>query len=135
MASWSEIDRQTKDPVGAALLARGLLKYSRDGLTDWELDFLEGMAERKATEDLSTRQAEKLLQIRDDVERIATFRGFSIRSLVLRCHEARNDLDEDDEIWIAELFALSTDRIRRRLVGRLLRCARQLHLVDSHLLA
>jgi hypothetical protein len=80
---------------------------------------------------LTTRQAEKLLQIRDGLVTITVFHGFSVEKLLAGCHLARLDLSEDDEEWIVSAHAKSDGSVRRCQIGRLMRCARQLLLVES----
>jgi hypothetical protein len=138
MASWAEIERVRKDPTAVRRLAKfllNLLKLSHVEFTDWEIDFLEGMARRDAEQELTTRQSEKLLQIRDDAEVISEFRGFSVRSLLRRCHDARLDLAEGDEEWVVEMFERSQSTIKRKQVGRLMRCARELQIIEDDLAA
>jgi hypothetical protein len=71
------------------------------------------------------------LQIRDGIQSVETFRGFSIKALLAGCFEARNDLSEDDEQWIASICTISMNSIKRTQAGRLMRCAAQLGLVDD----
>jgi hypothetical protein len=130
MASWKEIEGFRKDPKAARLLAKSLLKTGSGVLTEWEADFLDSMSRRYQDWELTTRQAEKLLQIRDGLETVTVFRGFSVEKLLAACHLARLDLSEDDEAWIVRIRAKSGNSIPRCNVGRLMRCARQLHLVE-----
>jgi hypothetical protein len=130
MASWIEIDRIRKDPAAARALAARLLKIHRHDFTDWELDFLQSIARYHSDEELTTRQGEKLLQIRDDVELITKYHGFSIKTLIQGCYEGRMDLDEADETWIEELRG--KEAIKRRFIGRLLRCARRLGNIEKY---
>jgi len=132
MASWIEIDRVRKDASGARFMAGLQLKYSYDGLTDWEVQFLADIVAREQVEELTNRQAEVLLQIRDKVTRVSKVGTFSVRSLIAKCHEARADLSEDDAEWLEGLRAESPEKIRRGEAWRLLRCARQLYLVEGY---
>ncbi|PVM85877.1 hypothetical protein [Caulobacter endophyticus] len=131
MASWREIEALKQDRGAAQRLAEALFALGPEALTDWEQDFLEGVPRRLLYDDLSTLQAEKLLQIRDDVEVLSMFEGMRIASLIRRCHEARLDLEEDDEDWIVQIAQTSPTALRRRYLGRLLRCARRLGLLDA----
>lgn len=131
MASWREIARIRKDATAVRSIAERLLGLSNAEFTEWELIFLESMARRDSPDDLSTRQAEKLLEIRDGVEFIREHRGFSVRILIKSCNEARLDLSEEDERWISEVRERNTVSLRRRHIGRLMRCARQLHLIED----
>ena len=135
MASWREIERIRKSPDDFRRLAHSLLASAGD-LTEWESDFLESVTRRAAQrrfdlpECYSLRQSEKLLEIRDGRIPVDTVRGFSVVTLVKKCYEARLDLSEDDEIWIAALHAARAFAIKRRDASRLLRLAEQLCIID-----
>jgi hypothetical protein len=131
MASWREIDQIRKDPASVREIAKRLLGLPRSEFTDWEIDFLQGTANHTARGDLTTRQSEKLLQIRDDIEIITQFRGFSVELLLKQCHDARVDLSEPDETWIAQMFARNKASIRRKSIGRLMQCARELNIIEE----
>jgi len=133
MASWREIERVRKDVRGARAIAARLLKHFLNALTAWETEFLESLLRREGLAELTTRQGEKLLEIRDGVEPIDEFRGFSIALLIKNVHEARADLEEADEEWIVRTRQRGDSWIRRKDVGRLMACARALHLVEEEL--
>ena len=132
MASWREIDRIRKDPTAFRALATRLLKFGTD-LTDWEKDFLASIGGDRDSKEFTTRQSEKLLQIRDDNEFVTKCHdGFSVPLLLRRCREARLDLSESDEAWIEGFFERSNGiSMKRKHVGRLLRCARELHIIEE----
>jgi hypothetical protein len=132
MATWKEIDRIRKDAVAMRDIAKRLLKLPKDDFTDWEINFLQDMARHNGEEDdLTTRQSEKLLQIRDDTEFITEIRGFSVKIVLRKCYEARLDHSESDEDWIVEMFRRSEGSIKRKYAGRLMRCARELNIVEE----
>ncbi len=131
MASWREIDRVRKDPQRAADIAKRLLSLPASELSDWELDFLRSIRRLRNVEEFTTRQAEKLLQIRDDIQEVTEVLSFSVELLLKRCFEARLDLSEADEEWVVSRFQTSPRKIRRKHVGRLMRCARELNLVEQ----
>jgi hypothetical protein len=131
MASWLEIDRIRKNPKGFRALAKSLHTHI-SGLTDWEVDFLASIAAEKDRAEFTTRQSEKLLQIRDDHESVTEIRGgFGVKTVLQQCYEARLDLREDDEEWIARRYENSPTTIRRKYAGRLRRCACELGLIDA----
>jgi len=131
MASWKEIDRIRKDPKGFRALAKGLRAHI-SALTDWEKDFLTSINNQSDKEEFTTRQSEKLLQIRDDYESITEMRGgFSVKIILRQRREARCDLSEDDEAWILQRFEESQTTIRRKYAGRLRRCAGELGLIED----
>jgi hypothetical protein len=131
MASWREIDRVRKDPQGAVNIAKRLLELSPTEFTDWELDFLRSIRRLRNVEEFTTRQSEKLLQIRDDTEVVEEVLGFSVQLLLKCCFEARLDLSEADEEWVAGRFQVNTCNIPRKHVGRPMRCARELNLIED----
>jgi hypothetical protein len=131
MASWREIDRVRKDPQAAADIANRLLALPETEFSDWELDFLRSIRRRRKIEEFTTRQIEKLLQIRDDAEVVTEVLGFSVPLLLKGCVEARLDLSENDEEWVIARAEVSSASIRRKFVGRLMRCARSLNLIEE----
>jgi hypothetical protein len=131
MASWQEIDRIRKDAKGFRALAKGLRTHIAE-LTDWERDFLTSINDQSDKDEFTTRQSEKLLQIRDDYVSVTEIRGsFSVKLILRQCYEARLDLSEDDEAWIVQRFEQSPTTLRRRHAGRLRRCARELGLIED----
>jgi hypothetical protein len=132
MASWQEIDRIRKAPKEFRALAKGLRTQFSDDLTDWEKDFLEGIAGRDGKEEFTTRQSEKLLQIRDDYTSISQMPGgFSVRIILEQCRLARLDLSDNDEQWVLQSCERSLTTIKRKHTGRLMRCARELHIIEQ----
>jgi hypothetical protein len=131
MASWREIDRVRKDANGARDLAKRLLKIYPGELTEWETDFLQSITTYTELFEFTTRQAEKLLEIRDDTQPVAAWRGFSVATMIRQCYEARLDLTEADEQWIVELRQQGGGAIRRKHLGRLMACARALNIIDD----
>lgn len=132
MASWHEINEMTRNPSGCRDLARRLFDVHGQSVNEWELGFLESIAGKTAAEQFTTRQVEKLLQIRDGLEPVKELYGFNLADLLKRVYEARLDLSDDDEEWIAALWAKRDETYMRRRAGlRLLRCARQLGIVES----
>lgn len=129
MATWLEIDRVRKDPRGFRAIALRLLKTPDHAMTGWEVDFLEDISQDRGKEEYTTRQSEKLLQIRDDAESIKTHRGFSVKTLIKDCYDGRLDLNEADGAWIEQLKGRI--EIKRRNIGRLLKCARSLGNIEE----
>lgn len=130
MASWREIERFKKDSAASRALASTLLRAHEADLTDWELAFLRSHQFLDESDDRSTRQAEKLLEIRDAHQPVSEVRGFSVLRLLDGCYAARLDLSEDDEEWIVA-FRASGRVFKRRDAGRLLRCARTLNIIET----
>jgi len=132
MASWQEIDRVRKDPKGFRALAKALRAQFSADLTDWEKDFLEAIAGRAGKEEFTTRQSEKLLQIRDDYTSVDKLPGgFSVRIVLEQCKQARLELSQNDEQWILQSYERSPTTIKRKHFGRLMRCARELQIIEE----
>ena len=83
MASWREIDRIRKTFAEFRAVAKRLLNLGAES-TEWESNFLESIC-NDTPKEFTTRQSEKLLQIRDDYETITTFHGFSVETLLDKC--------------------------------------------------
>lgn len=130
MLDYRKVNALAKDAARARRMAQPLLKSEDQEWTEWELDFLAAMSERR--EELTTRQAEKLLELEDACTWLDKVpgEGFSVRLLVKECYEARADLDEDDAAFIEALRAEGATRLRRRAVYRLMRCARAAGVVE-----
>ena len=120
MASWIEIDRVRKDPKAFKLLASHLLAdadYARER-SEFATDFLENISQSEV-EELTTRQGEILLELRDEGRRY--FRigdNLSVEILIEKLYYARLDLDNDDDI--AFIVALWTSG-RKFIAGKQLR--------------
>lgn len=119
-----------ESPDSVRALARQLLAIGeRDpatAWTDWELDFLDGMATRESEEPLSMRQREVLDELRSAATRLNDLDGIRVRNLIERCWQERADLDnDDDQLFIEELRASGQRSVTRRQRGRLLRLCRE----------
>src|SRR6476646_2526885 len=115
MAPWKEIEEFKRDPARARRLAKALLDSAMEW-TDWEEPFLETMSAIRGP--LTTRQAEKLLELRDAAKRVPAVKGFSVRSLFSSCWEARLDLDDDHDIeFLDKLRGGSWATLRSRDAG------------------
>ena len=126
-------DRIRKDLVAVRSLAKRLLDLPHADWNDWEIDFLQHMARHKGSDPITTRQCEKLLELRDDAEYYSSVRGFSVQSLIKSCWHARDDLDsEDDRKFIEQLKETSYSCIKRRQLRKLLACARKLGEIEQY---
>jgi hypothetical protein len=133
MQDYKEIDRIRKDLVAVRSLAKRLLDLPHADWNDWEIDFLQHMARHKGPDPITTRQGEKLLELRDDAEYYSSVRGFSVQSLIKNCWVARDDLDsEDDRKFIEQLKETSYSCIKRRQLRKLLACARKLGEIEQY---
>jgi hypothetical protein len=123
MTDYREINALQRDPARAARMAQTLLALHDIAWTDWELDFLGSMS-RESDEDLSTRQAEKLVELRDASVWHSSVDGLSLRLVVKSCNEMRHLLSERDEEFVVRLREQGATALRRRDAARLMRCAR-----------
>jgi hypothetical protein len=130
MPSYKEMHELARNPVKVRTLARRLLVTQEDR-TDWEHDFLESLAAHYGPEALSTRQCEKLIELRDGAEHVyTTFEGFSVATLIEGCILARLDMDYDDDINFIEGLK-GARSIKRRQLGSLLRCCRRFGVIED----
>ena len=133
MQDYQEIDRVRKDSVAVSFLAKRLLVIPNHDWNDWELDFLEHMARHRGRDPITTRQGEKLIELRDDSEYHSSVKGFSVASLIASCWLARDDLNsEQDRKFIEDLKASGVSAIKRRQLWKLLVCARELGEVEKY---
>jgi hypothetical protein len=130
MADYREINEVRKDAARARSLAQFLSTLDDMEWTDWELDFLASIGSRH--QDLTTRQGEKLIELRDDSVWYTAVDGFSLKTLIDRCHFCRDELDEHDASFIGRVKAAGGTRLRRKDARRLLRCARALGEIEPH---
>lgn len=133
MTSYREMHEIGRDPARIKSIAQDILAVHGHELDDWKRGFLKDMATWKGGRDeaLSTRQAETLIQIRDGLKRYSKVDGIRVKKLIEDCWMARLDLDEDDEDFIVRVRG-SFD-LRRGELMRLLRCARQLNLIEGYI--
>src|SRR5436189_1746611 len=133
MQDYKEIDRIRKNLVAVRSLAQRLLDLPRADWNDWEIDFLQHMARHKRPDPITTRQCEKLLELRDDAEYYSSVHGFSVQSLIKKCWLARDDLDsENDRKFIVHLKETSCSCVKRRHHRKLLAFARQLGEIEQY---
>jgi hypothetical protein len=130
MADYREIMDIQKDPVRARAMAQFLSALDDMEWTDWELDFLDSIGARQG--DLTTRQGEKLIELRDEATWYTAVDGFSLETLIDRSHLLRDELAEADAAFIERLEVSGATRLRRKDARRLLRCARTLDEIEPH---
>jgi hypothetical protein len=130
MADYREIIEIQRHPARARAMAQVLSALDDMEWTDWELDFLASIASRR--DDLTTRQGEKLAELRDESVWYTAVDGFSLKALIDRCHLCRDELADHDAAFIERLRAAGAVRLRRKNAGRLLRCARTVGEIEPH---
>ena len=130
MASYRDINALAKDSSRVRNTARYLLTLHDADWSDWELDFLEDMS--KCKDELTTRQAEKLVELRDDSIRYTKASGFLFTSVIDVCWRNRDELDDSESEFIERLKALGETALRRRDAMRLRQCAVVLGEIEPH---
>jgi hypothetical protein len=131
VADFREIDAVAKNPCRARTIAQTLLPITGGDWSDWELDFLDHMSSYQ--DFLTTRQAEKLLELRDNSVRHSKLYGFHLKTLVNKCWIARFDLDSEQDIeFIERLHLNEADTFRKADALRLLRCARSIGEIEPY---
>jgi hypothetical protein len=127
---YREVKALQRDPEHARGIAQYLFKLSDIEWTDWELDFLENMSDWQ--HELSTRQGEKLIQLRDAAMLYEKVEGFSLKTLVHNCFASRLDLSESDQDFVERRKLSGATKFRRREAARILRCARTIGLIETY---
>ncbi len=80
MTDWKEINRISKDPQGVRSLAKRLLKLPYITWPEERMRFLKDMA--RESDPITTRQAEYLIDLRDETELHSKVAEFSVASLI-----------------------------------------------------
>jgi hypothetical protein len=139
MTDYREINALQRDFHRAKRLAEFLLLMVGTEWTDWEDAFLHSIIEqvdqRIATKDdraLSTRQAEILVELRDESVLYERAEKFSIRALIRDCHGMRHLLDDGEAEFIKRHYDAGTTKLRRRQVKFLFHCARKALAVEPY---
>ena len=131
MASWPEIEKVRKDVGQFRSLAARLRSAEFDRSDDAD-DFLDKIALDDLRE-LSTRQAEFLLGLRNDAERHFNLRGFNVAKLIQECFVARLDLaDEKDIRRIEALEKTGREFITGRELGWFKRICKELVVIEEY---
>jgi hypothetical protein len=135
MGTWIEIERIRKDPEAFKLLARHLLA-DPDSVrlrSDDATDFLENIS-RYRSDELTTRQAEFLLELRDEARRYFKIGdGFSVAILIEKCFQARLELDHDSDIERIEALKTSGRMfVTGREIGWFRRICRELGEIEAY---
>jgi hypothetical protein len=106
VASWTELERVRKDPALFRGLAKRLMNDARCEDSEFADGFLANIAGWKR-EEITLRQAEVLLDLRDRAEIHTHYKGLSVALLMERCRANRHELDERDR---SRLEALCKER-------------------------
>lgn len=133
MASWSEIERVRKDPTEFRQLA---LRLNADDSFDRSEDadeFLEKISTYRYDE-LTKRQAEFLLDLRNDAEKHFSLRGLSIAILIEKCFHGRAELNDDADIdRIEKLKVSGAQFVTGRQMGWFRRICKELNEIEEYI--
>jgi hypothetical protein len=134
MADWQEINRISKDPQAVRSLAQRLLQLAYMAWAGDRLRFLEDMA--RVREPVTTRQAEYLIDLRDDAELFSTVGRFSVAALIEDCWRHRlpdryRGLSDDDCQFIERIRGKTS--LPRPQLRRLFACCRELGLIEAYI--
>ena len=130
MTDYREIHAIANDPARVRGIATYLLTLVDADWTEWEVDFLHDMVPRK--EPLSTRQGEKLVELRDNAVLYDKVDGFALKTLAEKCWLYRDELSESNCAFIERLKDAGLTSLRKPDAERLLRCARVLGEIGPH---
>lgn len=105
----------------------------QDGVDDRHLVIIESLNAQTERVELSHRQAEWLLDARDDSEFVATYFNFSIKLMLKECYENRFGIDdEDDQKWVEKTNSERLVRLRKKDARKLFAIAVALDVIDSN---
>jgi len=132
MASWIEIDRVRKDPAAFRSLAKRLLNDANFERSDFADGFLENIAHWKRDE-ISTRQSEILLELRDEAEVHFNYKGLSVPILIRKCYANRFELDQGDQERIERLYKSERRYVTGGQMGWFKRICKQLNEMEPYM--
>jgi hypothetical protein len=131
MASWTELERVRKDPIAFRALAKRLLKDPNCEDSEFADGFLENIAHWKRDE-ITLRQAEVLLGLRDNAEIHTNYKGLSVRLLMEKCYANRYELDEGDRKRLEALYEKGRSFVTGAEMGSFKRICKQLGEMEKY---
>jgi hypothetical protein len=139
MTDYKEVNALQRDLDRARSVAEFLLALVGMDWTEWEVSFLNSIIKQvddriasRNKEPLSTRQAEMLVELRDDSVWYESPDNFSIKALVNDCFVMQHLLSENEVDFIKHHKVAGTTKHRRREVIFLFRCARKAMAIEPH---
>jgi len=134
MTNWQEINQISKDPQAVLSLAQRLLKLPYATWSEYNRIFLEDRTNQR--EPLTTRQAEYLIELRNETELYSVVGGFSVSSLVEDCWrnrepDRRHGLNDDNCHFIERIRGKTA--LPRPHLRRLFACCRKLGLIEAYI--
>jgi hypothetical protein len=132
MPSWTELERVRKDPIAFRGLAKRLLDDPHCEDSHFAGGFLENIANWKRDE-ISLRQAEVLLELRDSAEIHGRYKGLSVRLLIGNCYANRYELDDTDRKRIEALHENGRTFVTGAQMGWFKRICKQLGEMENYM--
>jgi hypothetical protein len=132
MASWTELERVRKDPGAFRALAKRLLDDPNCEDSEFADGFLENIAHWKRDE-ITLRQAEVLLGLRDSAEIHTHCKGLSVRLLTEKCYANRYELDEGDRKRLEALYEKGPSFVTGAQMGWFKRICKQLGEMEQYM--
>ena len=132
MASWTELERVRKDPVSFRGLARRLMDDPHCEDSDFADGFLKNIANWKRDE-ITLRQAEVLLDLRDNAEIHTHYKDLSVRLLMEKCYASRYDLNEGDRKRLEALYEKSRRFVTGAQMGWFKRICKELGEMEDYM--
>jgi hypothetical protein len=132
MASWPEYERIRKDRIAFRGLARRLMDDPNCEDSEFADGFLKNIANWKRDE-ITLRQAEVLLELRDNAEIHTHYKGLNVRLLMEKCYANRNDLDEGDRRRLEALYEKGRSFVTGAEMGWFKRICRQLGEMEEYM--
>lgn len=130
MPSERELHDLARNAAAVRALARSLVAKTAD-FSEFEADFLGDKTSWSDDRTLSHRQAEVLLEIRDDYQLVSDYRGISVARIISECWLSRDAFEDRDIAFLRTL--LGKTQILRKFLWRLLRCAREVGALESYM--
>lgn len=134
MATERELSRVRRDPVEWRGIVKRLLEIAdQGGVDERHLVLIESLNAQTERVELSHRQAEWLLDARDDSEFVSTYFSFSIKAMLNECFDNRFGMDdEDDQMWLESIHGEGLVRLRKKDAKKLFQIALVLGVIDSN---
>ena len=132
MPSWAELERVRKDSHTFRGLAKRLLDDPHCEDSNFADAFLENIANWKRDE-ISLRQAEVLLELRDSAEIHTVYKGLSVRLLIANCWANRDELDEADRQRLEALYEKGRTSVTGAQMGWFKRICKQLGEMEDYM--
>lgn len=132
MIDYRKVEALKKDPSRARVIAQSIRFIRGAEWDEYESEFLADMACRR--DELSTRQAEFLIELEEEAVRLKTYEGFGVKPLVTDCLLWRGAILEQAPHllgFLEMLVRLDYPSLTKRQWRKLLACARITHSIET----